>query len=66
MQRSQHLQTFSLRTSFRQVAQGKALNLVIGDGPSQSSASREAIAKTIAPARSWCDLIVQGQSFGIT
>jgi hypothetical protein len=45
---SQRTQTFSLRASFRHVAQGKALKLVISNGPSQSSASREAIAKAIA------------------
>jgi hypothetical protein len=62
---NQHVQTFSLRAPFRHVAQGKALKLVIGNGPSQSSASREAIAKAIARARSWYELIVEGKVSGL-
>jgi DNA invertase Pin-like site-specific DNA recombinase len=62
---SQSLQTLSLRASFRHVAQAKALKLVIGNGPDQSSASREAIAKAIARARSWHELIVQGRVSGL-
>lgn len=63
---SRYVQTFRLKTSFRHVAQGKALKLVIGNGLSQSSASREAIAKAIARARSWYELIVQGKVAGLT
>jgi DNA invertase Pin-like site-specific DNA recombinase len=62
---SQHIQTFGLRAPFRHVAQGKALKLVIGNGPRQSSASREAIAKAIARARSWYDLMVEGGVSGL-
>jgi DNA invertase Pin-like site-specific DNA recombinase len=62
---SQHQQTFSLRASFRHVAQGKSVKLVIGHGPSQSSASREAIAKAVARARSWYEMIVQGKVSGL-
>ena len=62
---NQHIQTFSLRAAFGHVGQGKALKLVIGNGPSQSSASREAIAKAIARARSWYELIVQGKVSGL-
>ena len=63
---NRHMQTFSLRASFRHVAQGKALKLVVGNGPCQSSASREAIAKAIARARSWYELIVQGRISGLS
>jgi hypothetical protein len=62
---NQHIQTISLRASFRHVAQGKALKLVIANGPSQSSASREAITKALARARSWYELIVQGKVSGL-
>jgi DNA invertase Pin-like site-specific DNA recombinase len=62
---SRHMQTFSLRAPFRHVAQGKALKLVIGNGPNQSAASREAIAKAIARARFWYELIVQGRVSGL-
>ena len=62
---SQHMQTLSLHASFRHVAQGKALKLLIGNGPIQSSSSREAIAKALARARSWYELIVQGNVSGL-
>ena len=59
------LQTFSLKTPFRHVAQGKSLKLVIGNERSASTASREAIAKAIARARGWYDLIVEGKAAGL-
>ena len=62
---NQHLQIFSLYASFRHVAHGKVLKLVIGNGPSQSSASRKAIAKAIARARSWYELMMQGRVSGL-
>jgi hypothetical protein len=60
-----NVQTFSPKTSFRHIAQGKSLKLVIGNERSASSASREAIAKAIFRARAWYDLIVQGKASGL-
>jgi site-specific DNA recombinase len=62
---NQNVQTFSLNASFRHVAQGKALKLVIGNGLGQSSPSREAIARAIARARSWYELFVEGRVSGL-
>jgi hypothetical protein len=63
--RNQRAQIFSLSAPFRHVVQGKAVKLVIGNGLSQSSASREAIVKAIARARSWYELIVEGRVSGL-
>jgi hypothetical protein len=58
----ENVQTFSLKTRFRHIAQGKLLKLVIGNERSASSASREAIAKAIARARAWYKLIAEGKA----
>jgi hypothetical protein len=58
------IQTFSLQIPFRN-SNVKALKLVIGNDRSDTSGSREAIAKAIARARSWCVLIVQGKATGL-
>jgi site-specific DNA recombinase len=63
--RNQHAQTLCLDVSFRHIPQGKALKLIIGDGGTDSSASKEAIAKAIARARSWYELIVAGKATGL-
>ena len=63
--RSTHGQTVSLKAPFRQTPHGKALKLVVGNEQTESSASREAIAKAIARSRSWYDLIVQGSASGL-
>ena len=60
----ENIQTFSLQVPFRN-NNIKALKLVIGNDRSDSSGSREAIAKAIARARSWYDLIVQGKATGL-
>jgi hypothetical protein len=64
--RKENVQTFSLKTPFRHIARGKSLKLVIGNERSISSASREAIAKAIARARAWHDLIVHGEAAGLS
>ena len=58
----ENIQTFPLQTPFHFIPQGKVLKLVIGNERSESSASKEAVAKAIARARSWYDLIVQGKA----
>ncbi len=63
--KSTNPQTLSLKASFRHIPQGKALKLVIGNDRTESAASREAIAKAIARARSWYDQIVQGRASGL-
>jgi len=60
----ENIQTFSLQVPFRN-SNIKALRLVIGNDRSDPSGSREAIAKAIARARSWYDLIVQGRATGL-
>jgi len=62
----ENVQTFSLKTPFRHIAHGKSLKLVIGNERLALSASREAIAKAIARARSWCDLIAEGKAAGLS
>ena len=57
----ENIQTFSLQVPFRN-NNIKALKLVIGNDRSGASGSREAIARAIARARSWRDLIVQGRA----
>jgi site-specific DNA recombinase len=56
--------TFSLSASFRHVAHGKALKLIV-DGEQPDQISQHAIVKAIARARSWYDLIVQGEVSGL-
>lgn len=51
---------------FRHIAEGESLKLVIGNERSDSSASREAVAKAIARARSWYGLIVEGKAAGLS
>jgi len=57
---------FTLTTPFRHVPYGKALKLVIGDEDPESLGSRGAIARAIARARSWCELIVDGKASGLS
>lgn len=61
-----HAQTICLDVPFRHIPQGKALKLVIGNGGSDSSASKEAIARAIARARSWYELIIAGKATGLS
>ncbi len=63
--KSTNPQTLSLKASFRHISQGKTLKLVIGNDRTESAASREAIAKAIARARSWYDQIVEGGASGL-
>lgn len=56
---------FLLAAPFRHIPQGKNLKLVIGDQSAESMASREAVTKAIARARSWYELIVQGEASGL-
>jgi len=58
-------QTCSLTAPFRHVPQGQSLKLVIGNERTESSASREAIAKAIARGRSWYDQIIEGKASGL-
>jgi site-specific DNA recombinase len=60
-----NVQTVSLKASFRHISQGKALKLVIGNDRTESTASREAIARAIARSRSWYEQIVQGRASGL-
>ena len=64
--RKESVQTFSLKTPFRHIAQGKSLKLVIGNERSASTASSDAIGKAIARARAWYDLIVEGKAAGLS
>ena len=61
----ENVQTLSLKSPYRHITQGKSLKLVIGNEQSDSLASTEAIAKALARARSWYDLIVQGKATGL-
>lgn len=63
---NEHAQTLRLDVPFRHAPQGKALKLVIGNGGNDSSASSQAIAKAIARARSWYELIVAGNATGLS
>ncbi len=60
----ENIQTVSLQVPFRN-RNAKIVKLVFGNDRSDPSGSREAIAKAIARARSWCDLIVQGRATGL-
>ena len=60
-----NVQTVSLKASFRHIRQGQSLKLVMGNDQSESVASREAIAKAIARARSWYDQLVEGRASGL-
>ena len=62
--RVENVQTASLQVPLRS-NRGNALKLVIGVDRSDSPGSKEAIAKAIARARSWYDLIVQGKATGL-
>jgi hypothetical protein len=64
--RNQHVQTLCLDVPFLHIPQGKALKLVVDNGRDEFSRSREAIAKAIARARSWYELIVAGKATGLT
>jgi site-specific DNA recombinase len=55
-------QTASLTIPFRHISQGKAFKIVIGRPTENSSPSRAAVERAIARARSWYDLIVQGNA----
>ncbi|MFZ0662531.1 MAG: recombinase family protein, partial [Acidobacteriaceae bacterium] len=62
---SQDGQTLCLDIPFHHIPQGKALKLVLENGRNESPASTEAIAKAIARARSWYELIVAGKATGL-
>jgi site-specific DNA recombinase len=56
---------FTLTTPFRHVPHGRTLKLVIGNEGSEALVSRHAIARAIARARSWYELIVDGKASGL-
>jgi hypothetical protein len=55
----------SIKCSFRHVRQGRAVRIVVGDASLTTDASRKAILKAIARARSWYEQITAGETKSI-
>jgi hypothetical protein len=55
-------QTASIECPFRHVRQGRAVRLVVGESSLTSDASRKAILKAIARARTWYQQLTTGEA----